>query len=803
MFIKSYECRRFAGLKDTSLEFVKGLNVILGPNESGKSSIVDGIHSTLFKNIRLRKSYNKDIEFLYKYMPEPDGDFIDGKLVLQTDNGPYEISKEWGSSESIQLETPNGNILKGEKDINEELARVLSFGESTYSNIVFAKQRDLKAALNNIISNNEVTSEVNNILRMAFMELDGISIDRIQNKIEEEIDNLYKRWDIGKNYPENNRGINNPYKNGLGTIIQAYYNKESLKLAMESANRAEEEFETISNQIKVSNEEKDLVNKEKSDLEDLEDDVSQRAILNSEIKTIKKELEALMETNREWPKVDAKIIQLGDKLKELDNKRELVLEEKKNIEKLKTRQALEKKLGKIEEIQKQNKRIAEELSEIPPINGEDIEKLSQLQRNLLTCQTAMEAGKMIGEFKKSTDKSLYVSKDFEDRLELESHSRIEANGLIKISYADEFEMVIKTGEIDFEELISRKKSIEDQYKNLLETLRIDSIESGKLNLKEIGSKEKDKLYSEKELELVLDGSSKEEILEEFKGLEEIKVYRDLDDIEVELEENQRDKIEYSANLHSETGKVKSWIEKYESHDNLFEIVIEERSDLKNKEEKLESLKPLPEDFQSVDEFRNRLSYLKGRSRQIQEELDDLSESYYEARSNLSDDSYEELKKAYLQAEKTFNTNINRGKKLLQIEEVFYSTKDKLDKNPMDNLVKEFSRILKITTKGVYEKSHIDEDFNIKLVNPNGQIPIDLLSAGTYDCVSLALRFSLLKHVFTKGGYLVLDDCLVDLDPLRKAQSIDLIKELANDYQIIFTTCDPETAKMLEGNLIQL
>jgi len=48
MLIKGFSCNRFAGLKEVDIQFEKGLNVILGPNESGKSSIVEGIYATLF-----------------------------------------------------------------------------------------------------------------------------------------------------------------------------------------------------------------------------------------------------------------------------------------------------------------------------------------------------------------------------------------------------------------------------------------------------------------------------------------------------------------------------------------------------------------------------------------------------------------------------------------------------------------------------------------------------------------------------------------------------------------------------------
>src|SRR5699024_1629035 len=118
-----------------------------------------------------------------------------------------------------------------------------------YSNIVFAKQRELKEVLFNIINNNEITNEINNLLRMTLMELDGISIDTIRANIEGELDNLYKKWDRNKNYPQNNRGVNNPYKVGLGAILESYYHKENLKLQMEKAYETEKEFENICNDI--------------------------------------------------------------------------------------------------------------------------------------------------------------------------------------------------------------------------------------------------------------------------------------------------------------------------------------------------------------------------------------------------------------------------------------------------------------------------------------------------------------------------------------------------------------------------
>ena len=109
------------------------------------------------------------------------------------------------------------------------------------------------------------------------------------------------------------------------------------------------------------------------------------------------------------------------------------------------------------------------------------------------------------------------------------------------------------------------------------------------------------------------------------------------------------------------------------------------------------------------------------------------------------------------------------------------------------------------TDGNYNQGQIDESFDISLQNKNGvTMPPALLSAGTHDCVALALRFSILKYIYgNTHGYVILDDCIVDLDPERKKMAVQLIKQYAEKNQVIFTTCNPEIAELLGGNIITM
>lgn len=669
---------------------------------------------------------------------------------------------------------------------------------------MFAKQRDLKIALTNIIENSQVTDQVSDLLRKTMMELEGVSIDKIQKDIEDEIEGLYKKWDREKNYPENNRGPNNPYKTGLGAILESYYKKEKLLFLMEETEKSEEEFEDICKRIKALEDAIEPLKEEKTLLEEIEEDVNKRSLVEMKVEGLKKEMKDLLDANKNWPRLEQMLEQYEERLDFLKEEKEKLNEEKNNIEKEKQRGELENKLKKIKAIDEKKEEILAELSKIRPIDSSHIDKLTKLQTEILTLETSMKASKMIGLLNKNAEKEVYVRRDFGEREILEVDVPFEANGLISISYEDDFEVEIKTGDRDFEELSHKYNKNKKEFDELLKELKLENIEEGKLNLQRIKKLEDDKKSLKSQREYILDATSREEVEAKLEELAAVRVFRSLEQIEEDIEKNGDERLDLSSKKINESEKIEKWKESYIDYDGLVDLLIDKKTSLKGEEAILKTLKALPEEFQSAEDFKTSLKSIKESVNEKETELDSLKPLFYEAKNNIRDLSFEEVKKEYNEAEKQFKSKLKRGEKFLEIERVFLETKEELSNNPMETLVNEFASLLETITDGDYKKSHIDEDFNIKLENTLGQIPIELLSAGTYDSVTLALRFSLLKHIFhERGGYVVLDDCLVDLDPKRKLQSVRMINDFAKDYQIIFTTCDPETAKMLGGNIIVL
>src|SRR5699024_4850302 len=313
-------------------------------------------------------------------------------------------------------------------------------------------------------------------------------------------------------------------------------------------------------------------------------------------------------------------------------------------------------------------------------------------------------------------------------------------GFVNIVYNDEFELEIKTGELDFNELSNKYKSIKEEFFEKLENLKIKNINEGSSNLLEIKdiNNKLDKLNDKKNL--ILDNKDIEDIKERYEELDKLDLNIDIDLIEESLKENSKNIIDLKANKANIESKIDNWEKLYGKQENIIDKLVDKKMDKREIEKNMADLKPLPENFENFREFKDRLNYLDENIRVLRAKDYDLNEKYYLAERDLSDETYEELNSQYLEAKKEFNRQLERGKNILKIEKVFYKVKESMDNNPMQPLIKEFGRLLEIITAGDYNTGNIREDFYIELIKEDTSMPIDLLSAGTYDSVALALRF---------------------------------------------------------------
>ena len=245
MKIKSVSCTQFAGVRDRNISFSDGINVIYGKNESGKSTLVNLISRTLFQNAKLDRRSDKD--FFDLYFPSTQkgigivGDFADGNITFETENGTYTLSKEWGTDPRCKFSTPAG-IIRDQGMIDAILKDALLYGEGVYSDMLFSSQRNTDVSLQTILDASKKTDakqEISNAVSQAFAESDGISVDAIEQAITEKIDEIAgKHWDLERGAPARKSGR---WSNGLGEILKAYYLLEDAREALEEISRLERE----------------------------------------------------------------------------------------------------------------------------------------------------------------------------------------------------------------------------------------------------------------------------------------------------------------------------------------------------------------------------------------------------------------------------------------------------------------------------------------------------------------------------------------------------------------------------------
>ncbi len=131
-------------------------------------------------------------------------------------------------------------------------------------------------------------------------------------------------------------------------------------------------------------------------------------------------------------------------------------------------------------------------------------------------------------------------------------------------------------------------------------------------------------------------------------------------------------------------------------------------------------------------------------------------------------------------------------------------KESYQKKYLTEVIQLTSRFFNILTNGKYEHVHAPTGAKLFQVEAKNYIryTVDELSQGTIDQLYVSLRLAISKVMSDKFVIpLMIDDAFVNFDDQRTDQIIKIIKQYANDQQILFFTCKQDIAKKLEAEHI--
>ena len=808
MIIHSLKLDPFAGISEKKIDFKKDLNVVLGPNEAGKSTLLNALRLVLFVPTDCGKRIFK--EEIADFMPLAGGDTIRVGLNFRIGKQDYSVTKSWGySKQDSELRLPGGGLSRNAQEVQEELQKLLVLSRGTSDSVLFGAQSRLGYTYDSVEGDSATMQDLASILRQAVFETEGVSIEQLGDAIDRSFDEYFNRWERDPRRPEGNRGIDYPWKKEVGRILEAYYRRERLKQQMQDAQEYEDEIGDLVKTVQKYLIELEELQAYVKENQKIVTDVKQRQVLVAQRDASKTREKTLLEASKRWSKTIDERNSMQSDLKTLEKNRRALQKEMDKV------LAYESNKGRLEQYKRASKRKGDlekkqsALLKMKVIEERDYKELKKLNTQLVTLETSLRAGKLALTMTAKKAMSFSVSKDFEKetqhRLGARKSLELSAGGQVQIDH-DHWTLKVKSGDINFDDL---KKSVDDvsnRYGALLKHLGVSDLDSAGKAYDSYQDQRKLVAGLQEQLEDILDGETYEELEKLAKKISRTKAPARASGLVGEKLGNIKNEISNSEKKTKALTQTLSGLEKeYRSQDELLGLLVNERAELKRTEMELKKLKPLPKSVKDPDQFIEEYDRKQHTAQEKERELNSLRIEKAQMEAQAPAETREEIQSQLTQAELEFTRVEKEGEAISEIRGTFLKIEAEMDSQTLDPWLEELGEVLEPLTANRYRQIDLSEADSGRALRADGlAIPFVLLSIGTKVGLGLALRLSMARYFLKDSdGFLVLDDPLVDMDPDRQSAAVKVIQNFAREKQVIVMTCHPDHAGLLGGYTVAL
>lgn len=809
MILTSLRLGPFGGIPKLHLAFGRGLNTIVGPNEAGKSTVYRAIVHALFTPTKLRKP--EFSRLIAPLLPRPSGDSVFCELEVDVE-GVYRIAKRWGSDATSRLVTPAGEEIRDDEAIRNRLRDLMPVREATMRRVLLSPQASLRNTIPELETDTEATDELGEALRRSLFETGGVRIEMFRRRLSEELGSLYSRWDRRRNAPEGGRGIERPWKQGVGTLLSAHYEIARAERELQTAEQIETELTILGARAEELETHLDERRRFIEANEKAADAVHSIQALEAERAAVERELEVAQEDNGKWPVLEARLKDARETLAGLRARAESLGDERRAAEE---RIAKEERRRRFEAIESRRNELLEAQRRrdgLVPIKMKDVETLSRLERAIDRLEQSFAVGSITvtvdgvsGELRYTVDLRSEETAAADGRsFTIDGHRRI-------VFAVGELTVTAVAGDVDTEALERQLREARSSRGELRNRLKVDGAAEAaqaraayEAAVREVDHRRHayEETLGDDDLEAL-----RRELDEWAAGGDVEPPPRPLDAISADAARVDEQAGSVAKQIEEHRQGLDSLAERYGSHEELVLTMGERAVRRKQLTQQIGEAGSVPPGFASAEEFLAAYRQAADEIVKVKDDLSAVRTQQARLEERLPDESSEEIRTRLERARARLERTRRRGVALERVREASERILSDLDTGTIDRYRDVLGGRIVSVTGGAYREGSAGET-GIPTVFRSARgtdLPLELLSAGTRDSIALAVRLAVAELLLEdQTAPLVLDDPLVDLDPDRQVQAAAGIRDFAEKRQLLFFTCHPTQAELFPtANRIQL
>jgi exonuclease SbcC len=788
----------FAGLAEVTLDFAPGLNVVLGPNEAGKSTVFQAIQHTLLTPARLNKRQFQSL--LGRFLPLGGGDTLGCALVLRHGGGSYRLSRRWGQDPSAELILPDGSRLAGEEGIHAALAPLLPGGEGTFRAVFLTAQSALASTLEELRENPQAVGSLSDLLRRAAFETDGVSVARFRSLLATRAETLLGHWDLERNQPEGGRGIDNPWERGVGEVLAAWYERERLALLKREAEEREERYGLLARELAECRTALQQIGGRVEHQAPAARAVLERRALEAERERLQSRLQALQSAYDQWPQLEQRVAQAERELPAAAERVAALERERQQADASARLREQRTRVERLRELKSELERAQSRLRETPVLTQAELQDIEAVWAEAERLAAPAPAGGLTLHLQAHAELTVNTEQDEgppeERKMRAGDSLSLEAGERARIS-TPAWTLEARAAGSETEHRRWEAQTARRRAQEVLAGKGLASLEEARRAWRQYeqcaaASRQAEEQYLREQ------GPDRYEDLE--RALAESPGQSEPRPLAAVLPELFREQSHLEA-LQQAAGEdrrvLQALAREHDSRQAIFEALVTQAAEGKALVDRIAALAPLPPGITDGETFLKQNEEDRRALESLRRREGELAVDCARAEENLPEESAEELARRQGDAEERFRARLRHGLALQRIRRACEELLAERDGGLLSGYQRSMGGYIEELTARRYRSVPLADGLPEGLVRGDGQaLPYALLSGGTRDLFALALRLAMAEVFLGSGeGFLLLDDPFVALDPERQSRAAALLARFAQgSRQLVLFTCHPTHAE---------